>query len=306
MTGATALQSNILILRCSASERGGTSSFASQLIGQREVIRTTESRSTQPLHFLPTVSHTEHVNIEYAVLDSEIEQLPDLRGFLKLASTPFWRRVALSPPESRLETEQLSHVRTLAARAWELFRGHSGAASQAGRSAGEEGMARRRYASGAKGGRAPDTIKLGLLMEAAHAQQALAQTALEKLNAHVRELDTVVRDEIRHTLVEELQIVVNETKRSAEALRRLRRSANLRVGLWSLVLTLLCSAIPLLLAWWFLPSPSEVSALRAKRDDLASAVARLEQRGAVGQRTASVCGWIARRPFMERLAITWS
>jgi hypothetical protein len=125
-----------------------------------------------------------------------------------------------------------------------------------------------------------ETIKLGLLMEAAHAQQALAQTALEKLNAHVRELDTVVRDEIRHTLVEELQIVVNETKRSAEALRRLRRSANLRVGLWSLVLTLLCSAIPLLLAWWFLPSPSEVSALRAKRDDLASAVARLEQRGA--------------------------
>jgi hypothetical protein len=158
MTGATALQSNILILRCSASERGGTSSFASQLIGQREVIRTTESRSTQPLHFLPTVSHTEHVNIEYAVLDSEIEQLPDLRGFLKLASTPFWRRVALSPPESRLETEQLSHVRTLAARAWELFRGHSGAASQAGRSAGEEGMARRRYASGAKGGRAPDNF----------------------------------------------------------------------------------------------------------------------------------------------------
>lgn len=125
-----------------------------------------------------------------------------------------------------------------------------------------------------------ETIKLGLLMEAAHAQRALAETALEKLNAHVRELDTVVRDEIRHTLVEELQIVVNETRRSAEALRRLRRSANLRIGLWSLGLTLVCSAIPLSLAWWFLPSSSEVSALSAKRDELASAVARLEQRGA--------------------------
>ena len=125
-----------------------------------------------------------------------------------------------------------------------------------------------------------ETIKLGLLMEAAHTQQTLAETALERLNAHVRELDTLVRDEIRHTLVEELQIVVNETKRSAEALRCLRRSANLRIGLWSLGLTLVCSAIPLTLAWWLLPSPSEVSALRAKRDDLASAVARLDQRGA--------------------------
>jgi hypothetical protein len=125
-----------------------------------------------------------------------------------------------------------------------------------------------------------ETIKLGLLMEAAHAQQALAETALEKLNAHMRELDTVVRDEIRHTLVEELQVVVNETRRSAEALRRLRRSANLRIGLWSLGLTMVCTAIPLLLAWWLLPSPGELIALRAKRDELAIAVGRLEQRGA--------------------------
>jgi 2-phospho-L-lactate guanylyltransferase (CobY/MobA/RfbA family) len=125
-----------------------------------------------------------------------------------------------------------------------------------------------------------ETIKVGLLMETAHAQQALVDKALEQLNAHVRELDTVVRDEIRHTLVEELRIVVNETNRSAEALRRLRRAANLRIGLWTLGLTVVCSAIPLGLAWWLLPSPNEITALRATRDDLASAVARLEQRGA--------------------------
>ena len=35
---------NTLILRCSASERGGTSEFASKLIGQREVLHTTVSR----------------------------------------------------------------------------------------------------------------------------------------------------------------------------------------------------------------------------------------------------------------------
>jgi hypothetical protein len=32
------------------------------------------------------------------MLPSEIEQLPDLQGFLKLASQPEWRRVILSVP----------------------------------------------------------------------------------------------------------------------------------------------------------------------------------------------------------------
>ncbi len=125
-----------------------------------------------------------------------------------------------------------------------------------------------------------NTMKLGLLMEAAHAQQTLAEAALEKLSAHLRELDTVVRDEIRHTLVEELQIVVNESRRAAEALRGLGRAANLRVALWTLGMTLLCSGIPICVEWWFLPSQSELAALRVKRDQLASNVARLEQRGA--------------------------
>jgi hypothetical protein len=92
--------SNTLILRCSGSENGGTSRFASGLIGQREVVRTTESRSRRFMQWLPTVTRSEHLNIEPAVLDSEIEQLPDLRGYLKLASDPCWRRVALSPPHA--------------------------------------------------------------------------------------------------------------------------------------------------------------------------------------------------------------
>src|SRR5450755_189412 len=44
LTGATALQTNILILRCSGSENGGTSQFASRLIGEREILRRQTSR----------------------------------------------------------------------------------------------------------------------------------------------------------------------------------------------------------------------------------------------------------------------
>lgn len=90
-----------LILRCSASEQGGTAEFASRLIGQREVIRENVSRSRsggfihEPRN---TVSRSlQHVT-EAAVLASEIEQLPDLTGYLKFASHADWRRVRLERP----------------------------------------------------------------------------------------------------------------------------------------------------------------------------------------------------------------
>jgi hypothetical protein len=123
------------------------------------------------------------------------------------------------------------------------------------------------------------TMKLGLLMEAAHAQQTLAASSLEMLKAHVRDLDDIVREEIRRTLVEELEVLGNDSRRAAESLRSLRRAANLRVALWSIGVTTLCSAIPLGEAWWILPSPAEIAALRATRDELASTVAALERHG---------------------------
>ena len=94
---------NTLILRCSASEHGGTSQFASRLIGQREVVRISRSRSRSPSTFLPSITESEHRLIEPAVMDSEIERLPDLGGFLKLASSPDWRRVTLRLPERARE-----------------------------------------------------------------------------------------------------------------------------------------------------------------------------------------------------------
>jgi len=89
---------NTLILRCSASERGGTAEFASRLIGQREIIRAqmSESRPARRggrAHATRTVTH--QFVTESAVLASEIEQLADLSGFLKVASQPEWRRVNL-------------------------------------------------------------------------------------------------------------------------------------------------------------------------------------------------------------------
>jgi type IV secretory pathway TraG/TraD family ATPase VirD4 len=90
---------NTLILRCSGSEHGGTSQFASRLIGDREVVRRHTSRGRDREQWFAargarrstSVSH-QHIT-EAAVLPSELEQLPDLAGYLKTASSPVWLRV---------------------------------------------------------------------------------------------------------------------------------------------------------------------------------------------------------------------
>src|SRR6202050_3101664 len=130
MTGATALQTNILawltpiavilvmalgamamanrivencsttlILRCSGSEHGGTSQFAARLIGEREVLRRQTSRGRDREAWFgargarrSTSVSQQHVT-EFAVLASQLEQLPDFTGYLKTAAYPQWLRV---------------------------------------------------------------------------------------------------------------------------------------------------------------------------------------------------------------------
>ncbi len=85
------------IFRCSASDGGGTARFASTLIGQREVRRVTGSRSRRDTDLFGTTSRSEHYSIEAAVMASQIEQIPDLCGYLKLASRPQWLRTRVLP-----------------------------------------------------------------------------------------------------------------------------------------------------------------------------------------------------------------
>jgi Type IV secretion-system coupling protein DNA-binding domain len=90
---------NKLILRCSASEGDGTVQFASHLIGQREILRHHVSRTDarDGTSVLPrrrrSVTESEQVITEPAVLPTEIERLPDLAGYVKTASNPVWFRV---------------------------------------------------------------------------------------------------------------------------------------------------------------------------------------------------------------------
>ena len=89
-----------LILRCAGSEHGGTSQFAARLIGEREVIRRQIARGRDREGLFAARSARRSTNVseqhvlESAVLAAQLEQLPDLTGYLKTAASPRWLRVS--------------------------------------------------------------------------------------------------------------------------------------------------------------------------------------------------------------------
>ncbi len=136
------------------------------------------------------------------------------------------------------------------------------------------------------------TMKFGLLMESAQTHQKLAENHLERLRAHTEDLDGVVREEIRRTLVEELAELTAESCRAAAALRRMKRAADLRGLLWAAGLALIATAIPAAFMHWALPSAGEIDSLKGRRDQLEAAVKKLEQTG--GRADWRRCGESAR------------
>ena len=70
-----------------------------------------------------------------------------------------------------------------------------------------------------------------------------------------------------------------ESKLATQALRKIRRGATLRVGFLSIGIAILCTGIPTVIMCWTLPSGSEISELRARRDELSANIAALERRG---------------------------
>jgi hypothetical protein len=123
------------------------------------------------------------------------------------------------------------------------------------------------------------TLKLGLLMESAQAHQKLAQTQLDQLVAHTQNLDAVVREEIRRTLTEELVELTAHIGHATRALGLMRRAANLRVLLASLLIVAMSTILPMFVTRMALPSAAEVDALRTRRERLEASIANLERAG---------------------------
>jgi hypothetical protein len=122
-------------------------------------------------------------------------------------------------------------------------------------------------------------MKAGLLMERAQAHQKLAESQLEMLRAHTQDLDSVVRDEIRRTLVEELRALTAEAARASHALQKIRGAGKLRGAAWGLAAAAVCIGGAIGVGRWVFPTATEIASLRARRDELAASLAKLEQQG---------------------------
>jgi hypothetical protein len=123
------------------------------------------------------------------------------------------------------------------------------------------------------------TMKLGLLMEAAQANQKMAETSLKKLKGAANDLAAAAREEVRRVMIEELHSLAADSKRASDALYAVGRAANVRALTWSLGITALCSVVPIGLACWVIPSRAEIASLRTRHDELAIQIANLEERG---------------------------
>jgi len=85
-----------LVLRCGASEGGGTADFASDLLGEREIERIETSTSHSRGQGGPSTTSYRR-QLERAVLPSQITQLPDLSGYLKISGRTEWLKLAYEP-----------------------------------------------------------------------------------------------------------------------------------------------------------------------------------------------------------------
>src|ERR1700757_1899192 len=97
-----------------------------------------------------------------------------------------------------------------------------------------------------------ETLKLGLLMEAAQAQQTLAATTLDRLREHTAGIDAIVRQEIRATLLEELQAFDEDSPKAGGALPRLPRDSKPRLVRVERLVLSVAALLPGGIAWWLL------------------------------------------------------
>ena len=131
-------------------------------------------------------------------------------------------------------------------------------------------------------------MQVGLLLETVQRQQHQVEGLLQRLELWSGDLDGVVRESVRHTLVEELQAAAQAARQAGDALQSLHRHAKLRVGIWSLCLMLACAATPVALAWVLVPGRAQIAGLRQQYEDMTARVERLRAEG--GRLDVRRCG----------------
>ena len=122
------------------------------------------------------------------------------------------------------------------------------------------------------------TTRLGMLMEAAHVQQQLAESTLARLEAHTKGLDAVVRDQLRQSFTSECVALEEEIQRTAQTLRQLQRCAERRAKSWTVAILAMASVAAAVVEL-AIPSARDIDRLRSERDALSIQIKQLTSAG---------------------------
>lgn len=131
-------------------------------------------------------------------------------------------------------------------------------------------------------------LKIAALIDAADAAQARTLEAIDALNATRAGLQQAVAQAARVSTQQALQGLREELERAQRVVIDLQRLSLWRAAWQHAMVALVAIVVTLVAVSWYVPSVSDMQALRAQKAQLAASIADLEQRG--GKLQISHCG----------------
>jgi len=131
-------------------------------------------------------------------------------------------------------------------------------------------------------------LKIAALIDALDQEHARVQKAMKALNATGVRLEQTVAQAARLSMQEALQGLQGELERAQRVVIDLQRLSLWRAAWQHVMVALVAIVITLIAVSWYVPSVSDMQALRTEQSQLEASIADLKQRG--GKLQISHCG----------------
>ncbi len=131
-------------------------------------------------------------------------------------------------------------------------------------------------------------LKIAALIDALDQEHARVRAAMEALNATSARLQQAIAQAARVSMQEALQGLHGELERAQQVVIDLQRLSLWRAAWQHAMVALVAIVITLVAVSWYVPSVSDMQALRTEKSQLEASIADLEQRG--GKLQISHCG----------------
>jgi hypothetical protein len=131
-------------------------------------------------------------------------------------------------------------------------------------------------------------LRIAALLDAADVEQARVREAITELKAGGESLQRVVKSAASEATREALKALQTDIDHARSVVADLQRLSLWRAAWQHVWVALVAIAITVLAVWWYVPSVSEMTALRSERAQLQASIEDLTARG--GRIKLNTCG----------------